>query len=92
MFFGIGLRLSPPSLSSPSLNFLVLADTPEVASLNELQMARTHGVAVEAEEAAVASARRYAPSISTCLASCRQKMAIWMSKAAMKAKRAHAEV
>jgi hypothetical protein len=36
-------------------------------------MARKHGVALDAEEEANASARRYAPIIHTCLASRKQK-------------------
>jgi hypothetical protein len=68
-------------------------------------MARTHGVALEAEEAVAASARRYAPSIPTCLAPRKtkrftnapsrygqiRKCAV-MSQAAMKAKRPQAEI
>jgi hypothetical protein len=68
-------------------------------------MARAYGVAPEAEEAVAASARRYAPSIPTCLASRKKKKFTnapsrhgrlrkceAMSKAAMKTKRAHVEV
>jgi hypothetical protein len=54
-------------LSSPSLNFLVLVDTPYVSCLNAPPMARKHGVAIEAEDAVASSAHRYAPSIPTCL-------------------------
>jgi hypothetical protein len=68
-------------------------------------MARKHGFALEAEEAVATSARRYAASISTCLAFRKQKMLTnapsrhgrmrkceETSNAAMKAKRAHAEI
>jgi hypothetical protein len=68
-------------------------------------MARANGVALEAEEEVAASARRDAPSIPTCLASRKQKRLTnapsrhgrmrkieGMSKAAMKAKRADAEI
>jgi hypothetical protein len=72
--------------------------------LNAPKMARTHGVALEAEEATTASAGRYTPSIPTCLASRKQfwftnapsrhgriRKCEGMSKAAMKAKRSNAE-
>jgi hypothetical protein len=79
-------------------------------------MARTHGVALEVEEAVAASARRDAPNIHTCLATRKQNIPTclasrkqirftnapsrhgrmrkceMMSKAAMKANRAHAEI
>jgi len=98
------LRPSPPPSLPFALNSPVLADTTFVSRLNAPQMARTHGVVLEAEEAVAASARRYAPSISNCLAPRRtkrftkapsrygqmRKCAV-MSQAAMKAMRSQAE-
>jgi hypothetical protein len=104
MFFGVGWRPSPPSLSSPSLIFLFLQITHKSLVLCTTD-GQTHGVALEAEEAIAASARRFAQSIPTCLASRKQKRFTnatsrygrmrkceGISKAEIKAKRAHAEI
>jgi hypothetical protein len=65
-----GLHRGHPLLPSfPLLKIFCSCRCPISLLFEAPQMARTHGVAFKAEEAESASARRYASSIPTCLAS-----------------------
>jgi hypothetical protein len=63
----------PPSISPPHRFSSSCRYSISLSCLNAPQVARMHRVALEAEDAVTASERRYAPSISTCLASRKQK-------------------